>query len=307
MEAVRKSNNDRSTEVKYRNILKLRGVENTSHLPIEKLHKLVLISSGQGGDVFSTISSIAQTLTKSLGSIPEARRSAPEDAKELLKKYGNFKVNSIAVCRRPVEALATSLLNTLSFGKLKESLSKYGYDDLFHLYMVISIVNEKESYYLIIEKNHNVNIQLVTTNDARVQSATSFSKVGDNECIPVTNIVPNTIELKDFIKKGEELQGKNYWIWTPYNNCQVFVYNTLDANGLMNPTLSKFISQCASCLVDGLVKDIAEKSAEIADLASRGFQWVKKKLRGGSNQNIPRRIPKRGGKFYTHPIRNPQF
>lgn len=180
-----------------------------------------------------------------------ARDHASPAVRNILKKYGNSKIIKLRVCRVPIHSLIDKALNLISLGKWNKNKKKYGYDELFHLYIVVEVENDDGSItHLIMEKNHVVNIA-----------------VGQKQgtCMYIT--MTKNIKLIDFLINGEKYQGKTFWFYNAFNNnCQVFVKNLLLSNGIATRRLLNFVFQTAENILDGYSRDIANG---LTGLASR--------------------------------------
>lgn len=230
-----------------REFLKSRGYNNINHLNRQELYELVELN---GGDVFGKAKEI---ITRVKGFLTGARKTRPPQIKELLDKYGEYKILSIKVCREPVNSFIKEILNTISYGEFQRNIKRYNYDDLFHLYLVITIFNKGKVMDILMEKNHVVEVKL------------NKKVVGD--CMLANyNEYSNPLTLNKLLVQGEKFQGESYWIWNVDNNCQVFVISTLKGSNLLTNNLQNFVLQCASCVVNGKLKNIANT---VVDLASR--------------------------------------
>lgn len=228
--------------------LKQRGYNEINHL--DKHELLRLIDSHQnGGSIFSRGKEI---ITRAKAFITGARKSAPPVIKELLSKYGDNKILTIKVCREPIQSLIRKALNVISFGQFEKNLSKYIYDDLFHLYLVLTIENGDKVIDILMEKNQTVNVKI------------NSKPVGDCFIVPYNS--SSNLTINKLITNGEKLQGDTYWVWSVDNNCQVFVMNTLKGSNLYTSKLNDFVLQCASCVINGKLKSLANG---VVDFASR--------------------------------------
>ena len=130
------------------------------------------------------------------------------------------------------------MMSIASLGKWDKEKHKYGYDTFYHLFIVAKTAAGKQ---FIIEKNSVINV-----------GEYHYFRQKDDVCedIPSSS---SPIKLGIMMKKAEShMKGKGYFLYDPFNNnCQVFVFNVLRANALMNDELKKFILQDIDGVVSG--------------------------------------------------------
>lgn len=152
------------------------------------------------------------------------------------------------------------MANTISSGKYEQAKSKLGYDDFFHVYLILRL---EDGTKLKVEKNEVINMEVISS----LQKNTGSYNIGDVN-----------IRLGDFLRKGEQLMGPDkYFDYDPFNNnCQVYLLSLLKANGLINKDISDFFGQDAQTvaeelggLISGLFRGVI-KSAQIYDLLRYG-------------------------------------
>ena len=69
-----------------------------------------------------------------------------------LEKYGNIPISSIDVMREPISSYINTFLNGITFGGWDDAKKKVGYDDMFHLGMVVTL---DTGVKIKVEKNDN--------------------------------------------------------------------------------------------------------------------------------------------------------
>ena len=157
----------------------------------------------------------------------------------ILRNYDD-EIVSVEVCREELANALNKAMSLMSLGKWDTAKKNYGYDTFYHLSIVAKTSSGKN---IIIEKNAVIDVS--TLNHKRKGMKCRF--------IPEPK---NRVRLGEMMKKAEaHMKGKGYFKYDPFNNnCQVFVFNVLRANGLMDDELKKFILQD----IDGVVS--AQKS-----------------------------------------------
>ena len=149
---------------------------------------------------------------------------------------GFKKIIKLDVFRLPVSDTFKNLSKLFTLGKINKAMKKLGYDKLFHLYLEAQL-SDGNKYR--IEKGIVIKLEFVVSNDER-----SFEH-GDIkllEKLPV-NLLED-LDLKTLFEKTDYKMGDKF---IPYNiagnNCQDFISQMLDANGLLTKKLKKFILQ----------------------------------------------------------------
>lgn len=193
------------------------------------------------------------------------------DIRKWLKENGNKKIKNIAVCRTPVESYIRNTLNIISLGKFNKNLKTLNYDDIFHLYLLISL---EDGQQYILEKNEviqktkvdykvqmkrknqvcmkiplkkNIREKIVRKQNPRRkftgqltfgQSNTRTSYINKTYIINIT--------LQQLMDRASNNRGKSFYSYHPQkNNCQVFVETLLLASDLIryNDNTHRFIKQ----------------------------------------------------------------
>jgi hypothetical protein len=192
----------------------------------------------------------------------------PKTFRNLLKKYGNQNIKSIAVKRTPLSNPVQSLMNAVTLGKWKEI--KQGYDKVYHLYAVLTLDSGKR---LLLEKN-----------ERPVLSESVPADTKETEAMDVVTL-RSPIPLEEFVSKTvKQMSLEDYITYNAFSlNCQDFIRNHLRANGLLNPTLLQFVYQDIQKLVErtpSFSKWLAKKATDVAGAGRQLWEEVAYK-RGG--------------------------
>lgn len=165
--------------------------------------------------------------------IPIRKEYSPA-VKQVMNQYGNNQIVRITIYRKPIQQFVNTALNISSMNKWGRAVKDYGYDKVFHLYMIATLNN---GVNILIEKNEIINIKVADQTDI-LQENGSFMQVTDP---PVPNwLILNQMMQNTRAKMGEEM----FWRYDAFlNNCQVFIKYILDANGMINQRLLDFIDQ----------------------------------------------------------------
>ena len=143
----------------------------------------------------------------------------PPSVKDIMNNHGQEIITSITLRRNPVSKLIVGAMNAVSLGSFQKKLDQQPYDELFHLAMLVQTSNKK----FLLEKIERVNVT---------------SSIGNPEGLETLAVPLNSKEINvfDLINNTLEQMGKTKFLdYDPVsNNCQVFLMNVLDANGLLN-------------------------------------------------------------------------
>ena len=177
---------------------------------------------------------------KSGGKLIEAKLDFSNKITNILEKYGDMKIKSIRIGRRPINNLVENALNIISLGKWGENRKKYPYDKLFHLFLILTM---EDGVVISFEKN---SIVTMTVNDERCS-------MKDVECIEL-EYPADSITLNELVKKPLKIIGKEkYFIYNAFSqNCQIFISEILKTFNLYNKKASDFVYQDITEIVENL-------------------------------------------------------
>lgn len=179
---------------------------------------------------------LSQLKKREAGKLPPAVR-------EFLQKNGNEKITSIEIIRTPVENFLKNILSLVSFGTWKDAVRKAGYDDVFHLALILN------GKYML-DKQEVIKIG----QPKRTEKTQSLS-------VPVSKDITFNELLDKTRQKMGDSNFTNYNAKT--NNCQDFVLAMLEANGLMTEPAKEFIKQDAVKIFER-TPSFTEKIAKVA-------------------------------------------
>ena len=195
-------------------------------------------------------------------------------ASKTLAKYGSYKINQIIISRRPLSKLLTMLMNVFTNGDYEKELKSQPYDKLYHLGIFCILENGTS---ILVDKTQQINIYPET-----------LKKDDKMEYMPV-NLHNKIITLGELINKTYELMGHNHFFEYRANsyNCQDFIINILNSNGLLTPENKTFVLQNVEWLFknrDGLRKFLNLSTDTISNFHS--FVGGGLKLKLGETTNI---------------------
>jgi hypothetical protein len=186
---------------------------------------------------------------KSFGDIIKPRSGPPPKIKKWVKKYENEIIENIVICRHPVNGAVMKLINIISIGKFDKSLKGLHYDDLFHLYMYITIKGKTWR----LEKNEVVTLTL-------------DNRQAKEDCLDLDE---KRIKLGDYMKTGEKYQ-KDFWNYNARNNnCQDFAISLLVGNKIIkkNSRVYKFVKQDAEEIFRNNPEYLTRFGKKVTDIA----------------------------------------
>jgi hypothetical protein len=175
------------------------------------------------------ISDAIVTEKKSTGSFSIENIALPSYIKDFIRHEANTRIKSVGVCRRPINKMGKFLIDIVSKGTVPKNMKKLGYDDLFHLYVVIEL---EDGYKYKLEKNHRIGV--------------SKYKPEKSDCLEPQNTLSKNITVSSLFEGARN--DANGWEkligYLPENRmCQTFVMNVLRGSGLATKEYSKFVQQ----------------------------------------------------------------
>lgn len=170
--------------------------------------------------------------------------------REILAKHGDHVITKASIVRTPVSSAVKEALNVVSLGEFKKKLAKQSYDDIFHLFMVLTMSDGTVS----LEKN-----SIITMRENPNRKGESV------EATP-----PEGLTVNDLMNNAAKKMGKKF---IPYaansNNCQNFILNVLRANNMDTPENEMFVKQDTNELFEGGFVDLRKFSNAITDLGAK--------------------------------------
>jgi hypothetical protein len=203
--------------------------------------------------------------------VPLRTEFSPSD-QAFLSTYGNFPITKITVCRTPLTAFVGFALNALTLGKWAQATKKYGYDKIFHLFLLVDITDNTpngggKTITAIYEKNETPRCHLNTDPPSNT-----------TETMPVTT--PYSGTLNTMINAAIAEMGANFWNYDGLGekNCQSFLVKTLGLANLLTPALRLFIYQPLATIGKELpswtapiAKGITDTARKLRTLAGKGL------------------------------------
>ena len=190
------------------------------------------------------------------------RKDFNNKAQRNLKLFGDKPISKIQIFRTPIMSVFDSLLNNFSLGAWNRLKKEKGYDQLFHLALIFTVGNKN----VLVEKNDVINVD------------TNYKSSKETEIFDV-KLNSNDLTINNLLQKTRESIGDvNFFEYSAFkNNCQMFVKNLLESNGLYTTETNAFVYQPMDSIVKGLpsyvekiVNKVTDTSALINKLTGQG-------------------------------------
>lgn len=205
------------------------------------------------------------SLLMAYGMIP-TMKDYSKASKKILNKYGNLHVLNITVYREPIQEFINKVLNIATLGSWQRAVKKYGYDRLFHLYIIVIVMDPKTNKQIAIriEKNEIINVELADLN--KLSNNKQIQSMNINRTVDLYFNTINMMLQKTKAKMGDD----RFWSYNAFtNNCQTFIKYLLDSNDLLTPELLDFIDQNAEQIAKSVSKPVKYGVNTVTKLASK--------------------------------------
>lgn len=148
----------------------------------------------------------------------------------VLKQFGDENIIEMVCIRDPIPNLIKKFLDYVSLGK-----SKIAYDELYHLAL---LVRTQSDHRFKVEKNEEIDI----TRSFSLKPTTQHIKIDlQGKQITLNQLMENT---------RKRMGNQKYFTYDAFTtNCQNFVKNILEANGLWKPQYESFVYQNMNALI----------------------------------------------------------
>jgi hypothetical protein len=170
---------------------------------------------------------VIQDVSQTIKDVIYGREDYPYDQQRLLNKYGDNMVNQIRIGRTPLPSIVGKLLNIVTFGGYQKLVDK-SYDDLFHLFSIISLDNGVD---ILAEKNQSINMKVVNNYNPKGAEYIDIS-------------VPSGLTFAELLNNTRKRMGKDFFNYHPTNNnCQDWIISLLQGSSLLTNSAKDFIKQ----------------------------------------------------------------
>jgi hypothetical protein len=242
-----------------------RGCDSTRTIPIgsEGIQFIVSYCEEQhGGRILDTAKSVTKSDIDTSKAVIFGRSKYAPAQQRIIDKYGSESIESIKIGRSPLPYLINKALDIITLGNFQSMLKQYGYDRLYHLFMLITLSNGVK---ILVEKNQGINIKVVSNYNPK-----------KSEYVDATYI-PFGLTFKELLDNGQQVLGNKYF---PYDatksNCQQYIIGLLKGSSILTKQLQDFVYQdTASLFKDyqtalGVVKGITDIGSAIDTIQKGG-------------------------------------
>ena len=205
------------------------------------------------------------------------RNHLSKSAQKIVGDNQQKKIVDITIIRTPLNKNIITVGNLLTHNDLDKARQELKYDNLYHLYSIITFDDGTKILY---EKNQVPNI-----------SYNLPKKTTGTKELKVDGVETKKLTILEYIKRGVKKMGNVRYLTYKLNGkgkstCQSFQLEHLNANGLSTPELEKFIEQDSDTLLRNLpgipnkIKDVILDFAGRADILinGRGKKKINKRL-----------------------------
>jgi hypothetical protein len=225
--------------------------------------------------VAKTTSSFTNAITGRVDALIHGRNDYPPDERELIAKHADCKIVKICLYREKLAGYISKLADVISLGDFSRVKEKHGIDELYHLFMVATVMYNGNEVPILIEKNEVIHLKENPTIKPELPN------------MPLILTPAFNYTFKELLDNGRAFMGAD---WFPYNsllnNCQRFILSIITANPPLlkdNPEAAKFIQQ----ETQGLNRDLSPHTRNffkgVTDLAAKFNILAKGKGFDGSN------------------------
>jgi hypothetical protein len=181
-----------------------------------------------------------QNLVKNPYLILDTKNIPSRQVAEFLHKYGEYEVIGIKCCRAPVAKTIKYIFNMLSLGEFQKRLNIRGIDDIFHLWIVLTLTDGVNTFDVRFDKNEMVEY----TTDPKKLKAKDFINIDVNWPTKLITLFNNAAKIHPV---------PGFWLYdAKNNNCQIFVQSLLNGSGYYTPKAKEFVFQPADELLENL-------------------------------------------------------
>lgn len=186
---------------------------------------------------------------KRINKVLNFKENVPQNVKNALNRIGDKNIISARLGRTPVQAIIQKALKTVA---------DVPYDDLFHLFIELTLDNGQ---IWVLEKIERIN--LVKENRSNKSGA---------EFTPSFPVNKTVNEL--FTNTKNNMGNKFLPYQSANNNCQVFIMGVLDGNGLNNSERTTFVKQDTKSIFKGnpVLRKFANTLTDIGGYANAIIQ-----------------------------------
>ena len=247
------------------------------------------------GAVNTAKNAVVEGATRAVNAVRGVRTGMPPNAQATLDQYALWTVTGLVVRRDPVQKALSTVMNLVSLGAWNRARAQYGFDDVFHLGLLIDLEAPDRSARarVLAEKNEVINLGTPKP----VQERTQELRIPPPRP-PVT--------LGDFWAKAAAAKGPSFYLYDAFhNNCQDFVLGLLHANGAATDEAEKFVKQRLEQVIAQQPSWLGKVANAVTNLGAR----VDRIKQGGTLWRLPNGFTmqhkKQHGDMHTYLVHHP--
>lgn len=193
----------------------------------------------------------------------------------VFERHKNDVIVRATIVRKPIFKTIDKVLNWISLGKWNDAKKESGYDQMFHLSLVVYSSN---GIPVKIEKNEKI----VLSDKYESMSTEQFQGL----------TVKNEMTIGELFEKTKARIGDHrFYQYNAYeNNCQDFVLNLTSTLGALTPTTIAFVKQDTTTIIKRLPRYVRWFSQGVTDLGAKLSEFFGKFQRGNGNVLSPSNI-----------------
>ena len=229
-----------------------------------------------------------------------------DTTKKYLQQYGKLPILAIQLRRAPLNVAIDLALQGVSTGKWMELKKKYGFDEFYHLSMLVTLggaVEQKKQSGRVVKYPKKLAIEKL----AVVSINENVAIESDMETLSISS--SQTTIQNMFDKAREKYGDTRFFTYSALgnNNCQNFIRMLLEVEGLYSEEAKQFVFQDISELVKELpesTKTISQGLTDIGALANKYLgiggrknkkSGYNKEMKGGKKVSLDDLLEKEGG------------
>jgi hypothetical protein len=176
---------------------------------------------------------VVEGATRAVNAVRGVRTGMPPTAQATLDQYALWTITGLVVRRDPVQKVLNSIMNLVSLGAWNRARNQYGFDDVFHLGLLIDLE----------APDHSARARVLAEKNAVINLGTPKPTTDRTQELRIPPPQP-PVTLGDFWAKAAAAKGESFYLYDAFhNNCQDFVLGLLHANGASTDEAEKFIKQ----------------------------------------------------------------
>jgi len=211
--------------------------------------------------------------------------------KKLLDEYGKTQITRMTLRRVPISFAIDLALQGVSAGKWEQLKKKYGFDKFFHLSLVVYLKNTWEKSALRVGRKIPKQLSVEKLEVVSVNERVDPVEGQEEQEVPIPK--GQKITLDGMFEKTRQRMGETaFFAYSALgaNNCQDFVSNLLQSEGLYREPEKQFVFQDLS----ELAKELPDSTHAISQGYTHALALANKYLGiGGAKNEII--IPLEGG------------